>query len=215
VLKAAGPKYLVVGAALLGLLFFGVVFAWTMGGWGGGSLFGEPEVETATLKVTSIPPAADIYVAGETAPRKAPFEVELPVGKGYIPLRAVMEGYQMANVQVLLQPGKVSQHDFVLEQEPQEMGIITLSVFPPNARVTVDNAEAQGDQGTYTLTLLAGKTHLVKVEHEGYAPKEQAISVSADVSKEVQILLDLLPEQGFLPVTSPGLPLPQGGVPGQ
>ncbi len=197
-LRTIDRKHIIVGAVALGVIFFGSVAMVALRGSGGETVVKEAGPTMTLLRVTSNPPGALVYVPGEMNPRRTPFEIPVPLAAGYTNLRATLDGYEPANARVLLRPNVVNQYNFVLVSAEQEMGTLELSVYPPEARVYLNDQLLEGVEGAYRRQLMADKPYVIKVEREGYATKEQVIRVPADSTKRVEIALDLLPEQRYV-----------------
>ncbi len=197
-LQSVERKYIIIGAAALGVVFFGSIALMAVRGTGDTGDSKEDGPTMTILRVTSNPPGAQVYVPGEMTPRRTPFEIPVPLASGYTNLRATLEGYEPANARVLLRPNVINQYNFVLMSAEQEMGTLELAVYPPDSRVYLNDQLLEGVEGAYRRQLLADKPYVVKVEREGYAAKEQVIKVSADSTRRVEIGLDLLPVQRYV-----------------
>ncbi len=95
------------------------------------------EIHLATLSVRTVPPGAEVVIAGEPA-GKSPLTRELKAGN--YELIARLEGYREGHVLRRLEPGEKA--EVVLRLAVVPPGRLTVRTTPPGAQLTIDGTPA-------------------------------------------------------------------------
>jgi hypothetical protein len=162
----------------------------------------------ATVQISTIPPAAEVYIDGQLQPAATPSAYSVSQGRHKIELRK--PGYQAVErileageatppaIRALLvpEPGAAIEHPARQAAPPaaaaavvQGAGRVSVHTNPQGASISVDGKPTQY-RTPVNFALPAGK-HTITVERRGYSSETQEITVGKDAIVNLQ--LDLTP----------------------
>ncbi|MBI1352777.1 MAG: protein kinase [Acidobacteria bacterium] len=167
------------------------------------------DLPTGTLYVSANEDDAVVYLNGEPYARRKVYRgrVRIDPMPGKIKVSVRKPGFlEPAEQEVTVQKGRVSRVEFKLEPEPKRGGVQLVN-GPPGAEVEV-NGKPSGrldNEGRLTLSGLEPGRLQVKVQREGFRPKQLAVSVEAGRSVQQDVSLEPAPGQIAVTVAPAGL----------
>jgi hypothetical protein len=142
-----------------------------------------------SVKVTSDPPGADIYItASSAAAGKTPQVVMLMVGRQSI--RVALDGYEPGSIDADVQQGEEIAVELKLQPKPCKL---LVAVNPTAARAAIDGAAPAPLSSDGTI---APGDHVVALSADGYRAK--TVRLRCEAGKEVELRAELAPAPGRL-----------------
>ena len=136
-----------------------------------------------SIKVTSTPGGAKIYLNGSSAGKSTPATLT-KVAAGTHTVKVTKTGYDTEEQTVTVTANKTANVTFTLEG----YGSIKVSSTPGAAKVYLDGADS-GKKTTCTLTHVVKGSHTIKVDKTGYTAQEKTVTVTAGHTTNVSFTL--------------------------
>ncbi|WP_251620329.1 SUMF1/EgtB/PvdO family nonheme iron enzyme [Odoribacter lunatus] len=153
-----------------------------------------PVVQSGTLKVSSTPSGASIWIDGKNTGKTTPKVLEdLSAGKHAVVLR--LSGYQefSKSVSVISSQRSDCHVDLVKEPEVVRTGTLKVSSTPSGASIWIDGKNT-GKTTPEILEDIAVGSHKIVLKHDGYQDVAMQVSVSSGKRTECTVTLDEVTE---------------------
>ena len=153
------------------------------------------ELGKGTLLVSSNPFKANVYLDGKQV-GKTPVEIETKLGKHQVEIK--MKGYLSISKEVIVEPGKVNQLEFQLQDVKQFKGFLSATSTPPDAII-------QFEGGTYVKSFLKPHSlplsnlklpigqYTAEITKKGYETIEQSFTITDEKTTTLHFQLKALP----------------------
>jgi len=155
----------------------------------------EPEVvRTGTLKVSSTPSGATIWLDGKNTGKTTPEILEeLSAGKHTVVLK--LSGYRETSKSVAIVSSQRSDCHVELVKEPEVVrtGTLKVSSTPSGATIWLDDKNTGKTTPELLEEIVAG-SHKIVLKHEGYKDGVKQIGVSSGKRSECIVTLTKIPE---------------------
>lgn len=148
-----------------------------------------------TVTISSEPDGAEILVDGQSKNQQTPAKVEVPAGRN-VRITLQKSGFVSETREINPQGAGMWPISFKLAEDKTPkipVGKVRIITDPAGARVFLDGKQAEG-KSPFELDVELGKKVVIRVEADGYKPKETSVQVDKEGDKiEKAFFLSTLP----------------------
>lgn len=211
--RPRGKGRLVAGVSVAVMLAVGIgVFAGLRSREGGAPTNASTDPQKAqkgTLKITSEPPGASIWVNGDLRSEVTPAVLDLPKGVE-LDLKLSMPDHEQSRHKVTL-TDLAPEHEIKAELRKGSV-IVDVSVHPAQAAAAL-SLDGKAVTGPEIAGIASGVEHTLLVSAPGYLERSVTFTGNAQERKKLDVTLDKAPvagKPGSGPVKPPAVPTPAG-----